>query len=101
HVHRPSIQTIQPSPKEHFPSTVGFTVVFLNIFDDGRTYTEGEHCTWLTALGFAKIERVPLRRREYYDGSQTSLDEACVRRSRHGRTLKRSKTAAVCECLFS
>ena len=36
-------------------------MVFLNIFDDGRAYTEGEHYTWLTALGFAKIERVALR----------------------------------------
>jgi len=40
--------------------TVGFNVVFLNIFDEGRAYTEGEHRTWLTALGFAEIERVPL-----------------------------------------
>jgi hypothetical protein len=40
--------------------TVGFNLVFLNIFDDGRAYTEGEHRTWLTALGFAEIERVPL-----------------------------------------
>ena len=35
-------------------------VVFLNIFDDGRAYTEGEHRTWLTAAGFAEIARVPL-----------------------------------------
>jgi SAM-dependent methyltransferase len=40
--------------------TVGFNVVFLNIFDDGRAYTEGEHRTWLTAAGFAEIARVPL-----------------------------------------
>jgi len=40
--------------------TVGFNVVFLNIFDDGRAYTEGEHRTWLTAAGFAEIERVLL-----------------------------------------
>jgi precorrin-6B methylase 2 len=40
--------------------TVGFNLVFLNIFDDGRAYTEGEHRTWLTAVGFAEIERIPL-----------------------------------------
>jgi len=40
--------------------TVGFNVVFLNIFDEGRAYTEGEHRTWLTAAGFAEIARVPL-----------------------------------------
>jgi hypothetical protein len=40
--------------------TVGFNVVFLNIFDDGRAYTEGEHRTWLTTAGFAEIERVSL-----------------------------------------
>ena len=40
--------------------TVGFNVVFLNIFDEGRAYTEGEHRTWLTAAGFAEIERVLL-----------------------------------------
>jgi SAM-dependent methyltransferase len=40
--------------------TVGFNLVFLNIFDAGRAYTESEHRTWLTALGFAEIERVPL-----------------------------------------
>ena len=38
---------------------VGLSVVFLNIFDRGRAYTEGEHRTWLTA-GFAEIERSPL-----------------------------------------
>jgi SAM-dependent methyltransferase len=40
--------------------TVGFNVVFLNIFDDGRAYTEGEYRTWLTAAGFAEIARVTL-----------------------------------------
>jgi SAM-dependent methyltransferase len=40
--------------------TVGFNLVFLNIFDAGRAYTESEHRTWLTVLGFAEIERVPL-----------------------------------------
>ena len=59
-IHRPSIQTIQLSPKEHFPSTVGCREMSLNIFDDGRAYAEGEHRTWLTALRFAAIARVPL-----------------------------------------
>jgi len=40
--------------------TVGFNVAFLNIFDEGRAYTEGEYRTWLTAAGFAEIARVPL-----------------------------------------
>jgi SAM-dependent methyltransferase len=40
--------------------TVGFDLVFLNIFDDGHAYTESEHRAWLTALGFTEIERVPL-----------------------------------------
>ena len=40
--------------------TVGFNLVFLNIFDAGRAYTESEHRAWLTALSFAEIERVPL-----------------------------------------
>ena len=40
--------------------TVGFNVVFLNIFDDGRAYTEGEHRIWLTAAGFTEMARVPL-----------------------------------------
>lgn len=37
--------------------SVGFDLVFLNIFDEGRAYTDGEHRTWLTATGFAEIER--------------------------------------------
>jgi len=40
--------------------TVGFNLVFLNVFDAGRAYTESEHRTWLTALGFTEIERIPL-----------------------------------------
>jgi SAM-dependent methyltransferase len=40
--------------------TVGINLVFLNIFDEGRAYTAGEHHAWLTAAGFAEIERVPL-----------------------------------------
>jgi SAM-dependent methyltransferase len=40
--------------------SVGFDLVFLNIFDEGRAYTESEHRAWLTAAGFTEIERVPL-----------------------------------------
>jgi len=39
---------------------VGFNLVFLNIFDEGRSYTEGEHREWLTASGFEDIECVPI-----------------------------------------
>src|SRR5262245_29876024 len=56
--YRPSLQTIQPNSKQHCSSTVGCHVVFLNIFDDRRAYTKGEHCTWLTAAGFVDMERV-------------------------------------------
>jgi SAM-dependent methyltransferase len=38
--------------------SVGFNLIFLNIFDDGRAYTEGEHRAWLTAAGFIDMERV-------------------------------------------
>ncbi len=39
---------------------VGFNLLALNIFDAGRAYTEREHRAWLTAIGFAHIERRPL-----------------------------------------
>ena len=38
--------------------SVGFNLVFLNTFDDGRAYTEREHREWLTAIGFENFERV-------------------------------------------
>jgi hypothetical protein len=44
------------SPSE----TVGFNLIFLNLFDEGRAYTEGEHRAWLTASGFEHIERISL-----------------------------------------
>jgi len=37
---------------------VGFNLVALNEFDEGRAYTEGEYCAWLTAAGFVEIARV-------------------------------------------
>lgn len=40
--------------------TVGFNLVFLNLYGEGRAYTEWEHRDWLTASGFEDIERVPI-----------------------------------------
>lgn len=40
--------------------SVGFNLIFLNLFDEGRAYTESEYRTWLTASGFEAIERVLL-----------------------------------------
>jgi SAM-dependent methyltransferase len=39
---------------------VGFNLGFINLFDSGESYTEGEHREWLTAAGFVDIERSPL-----------------------------------------
>ncbi len=39
---------------------VAANVMFLNIYDDGQAYTEGEYRAWLSAAGLAKIERVEL-----------------------------------------
>jgi len=36
---------------------VGFNLTFINYFDAGESYTEGEHRDWLTAAGFVDIER--------------------------------------------
>ena len=62
--------TLQPTTIQHLASAVYPSFAMLagmqldvftpNIFDAGRSYTESEHRTWLTALGFAEIERVPL-----------------------------------------
>lgn len=32
-------------------------LVFLNFYDDGQAYTEGEHRAWLTEAGFVDVER--------------------------------------------
>ena len=40
--------------------TVGFNLVFLNIYDGGQAYTEKEHRDWLIEAGFGEIERVSL-----------------------------------------
>ena len=39
------------------PESVAFNMVFINVYDDGRAYTESEHREWLTAAGFEDIER--------------------------------------------
>ena len=38
--------------------TVGFNLVFINVYDGGQAYTEQEHRDWLTEAGFENIERV-------------------------------------------
>lgn len=39
---------------------VGFNLAFINFFDSGESYTDGEHREWLTAAGFVDIKRFPL-----------------------------------------
>jgi SAM-dependent methyltransferase len=39
---------------------MGFNLVALKTFDEGRAYTEGEYRAWLTAAGFGEMARVPL-----------------------------------------
>ena len=34
-----------------------FNLAFLNMFDAGESYTEGEYREWLTDAGFVDIER--------------------------------------------
>jgi SAM-dependent methyltransferase len=36
---------------------VAFNLAFINFFDSGESYTDGEHRNWLTAAGFVDIER--------------------------------------------
>lgn len=40
--------------------TVASNVMFLNIYDEGQAYTEGEHREWLAAAGFTDVERQEL-----------------------------------------
>lgn len=37
------------------PLTVGFNLVFLNVYDDGQAFTEAEHRAWLAEAGFGGI----------------------------------------------
>lgn len=39
---------------------VAANVMFLNVYEEGQAYTEGEHRQWLAATGFADVERTPL-----------------------------------------
>ncbi len=38
-------------------ATAAFNLVFINIYDGGQAYTEGEHRAWLEEAGFGRIER--------------------------------------------
>jgi SAM-dependent methyltransferase len=37
------------------PASIGFSLVFLNLYEDGQSYTEKEHRQWLAAAGFTDI----------------------------------------------
>jgi SAM-dependent methyltransferase len=37
------------------PASIGFSLVFLNLYDEGQSYTEKEHRQWLAAAGFTDI----------------------------------------------
>ena len=40
------------------PETVFSDLIFLNVYDDGRAYTEGQYREWLTEAGFVDVERI-------------------------------------------
>ena len=42
------------------PETVAFNLVFINIYNEGQAYTEGEYRSWLTEAGFTDVERIVL-----------------------------------------
>ena len=42
------------------PEPVLSNLFFLNVFDEGQSYTEHEYRDWLTEVGFVGIERVVL-----------------------------------------
>jgi SAM-dependent methyltransferase len=39
--------------------SVGFNLVFVNIYDEGRAHTQAEYRQWLAEAGFSKVESVP------------------------------------------
>lgn len=41
-------------------NSVGLNLAFLNVFDDGESYTESEYFGWLDEAGFEKMTREPL-----------------------------------------
>jgi O-methyltransferase domain len=43
---------------------VGFNLIFLNTFEAGESYTEGEHRAWLHAAGFVDVVREPFLLRD-------------------------------------
>src|SRR5437870_8382067 len=45
---------------------VGFNLIFLNTFEAGESYTEGEHRAWLHAAGFVDVVREPFVLRDGY-----------------------------------
>jgi hypothetical protein len=42
------------------PEIAASNFAFLNIYDEGRAFTESEHRAWLAQAGFGNIERTPL-----------------------------------------
>ncbi len=40
--------------------SVGLNLAFLNVFDDGQSYTESEYFSWLSDAGFEAMTREPL-----------------------------------------
>jgi hypothetical protein len=38
-------------------TTVGFNLVFLNVYDEGQAYTESEYRRWLADAGFVDVQR--------------------------------------------
>lgn len=41
-------------------ASVGVNMMFINVFDDGRSYTESQYRGWLTEAGFTDITRKPM-----------------------------------------
>ena len=39
--------------------SVGYNLIFLNMYDEGTAYTEAQYRDWLTDTGFSNIERKP------------------------------------------
>jgi SAM-dependent methyltransferase len=37
------------------PASIGFSLVFLNFYDSGQSYTESEHRAWLAEAGFTEV----------------------------------------------
>lgn len=44
------------SHSRQFPlASMAFSLVFLNVYDDGHAYTEKEHHEWLLEAGFREV----------------------------------------------